>query len=120
MELPDAVLVDSDVVCRTLLLEPAYCFIRPALALGCIVSIVGVGSDAGYIYCNDLDALPVDICRIVSAVEVAGQYILYRLTELSDVVSCCCVSDSDVAAVMLQLCLLQMVAVTGYCVGRYS
>ena len=34
--------------------------------------------------------------------------------------SCCCVSDSDVAAVMLQLCLLLMVAVTGYRVGRYK
>ena len=36
------------------------------------------------------------------------------------VASCCCISDSDVAAVMLQLCLLLMVAVTGYRVGRYK
>ena len=28
--------------------------------------------------------------------------------------NCCCVSGTDVAAVMLQLCLLLMVAVTGY------
>ena len=32
---------------------------------------------------------------------------------LGHVVSCCCVSDMDVAAVMLPLCLLLMVAVTG-------
>ena len=31
-----------------------------------------------------------------------------------DGVSCCCVSDLDVAAITLQLCLLLMVAVTGY------
>ena len=34
--------------------------------------------------------------------------------------SCCCVNDSDVAAVILQLCLLLMVAVTSYRVGRYK
>ena len=34
--------------------------------------------------------------------------------------SCCYVNDSDFAAVMLQLCLLLMVAVTGYRVGRYK
>ena len=28
--------------------------------------------------------------------------------------SCCCVSNSDVAVIMLQLCLFLMVAVTGY------
>ena len=44
-----------------------------------------------------------------------------RSIVLGHVVSCCCVSDSDIAAVMLQLCLLLLlIAVTGYRVGRYK
>ena len=43
-----------------------------------------------------------------------------RCIDLDAFDSCCCVSDSDVAAVMLQLCLMLMVAVTGYRVGRYK
>ena len=49
-------------------------------------------------------------------VGVAGRYMPYCIV-LGHLVSCCCVSDSGVAAVMLQLCLLLMVAVTGYRVG---
>ena len=60
--------------------------------------------------------------RIALVDEVAGRYILYRLDAgvgrcsigLGHGVSCCYVSVSDVATVMLQLYLLLMVTVTSY------
>ena len=94
-----------------LLLEPEYCSIRPALAL--VVLIDGV----------------VGRCRSVYAVLYRSTELPFNIYAVSDrrsciglghVVSCCCISDSDVAAVMLQLCLLLMIAVTGYRVGRYK
>ena len=48
---------------------------------------------------------------IVSVVGVAGR--LYCIV-LGRGVSCCCVSVTVVAVVMLQLCLFLIVAVTGY------
>ena len=54
---------------------------------------------------------------LVRTSELSDAVLDRRSIVLGHVISCCCVSDSDVAAVILQLCLLLMVAVTGYRVG---
>ena len=83
------------------------------------------------IYCIDFDGVVLDVvsdltdeyCTVAGA--IVGRWFVQRSSieqsiELGHGVNCCCVSGSDVAAIMLQLCLLLMVVVTGYCVGQYK